>query len=88
MPLAELPAAATRSRAEAIVLSGSVNLDLIKIQHDIEQLVKAVNIPVFIGGRTSTIYFDDIVRIGAIPLGEDIALGIKRIVTDLEKESK
>ena len=86
MPLAELPAAAARSKAEAIVLSGSVNLDLHKLLHDIEQLVKGVNVPVYMGGKTSTIYFDDIVRSGAIPLGDDITQGIKRISSDLKKE--
>jgi len=86
MPLAELPVAAARSKTEAIVLSGSVNLDLNKLLHTIAQLVQAVAIPVFIGGKTSTIYFDDIVRAGAIPLGDDITQGIKRITSDLEKE--
>jgi len=85
MPLVELPAAAARSKAEAIILSGSVNLDLHKLLHDIEQLVKAVAVPVYVGGKTSTIYFDHIVRVGAIPLGDDITQGIKRIINDLEK---
>jgi len=48
--------------------------------------VKAVDVPVYMGGKTSTIYFDDIVRIGAIPLGDDITQGIKRIISDLEKK--
>ena len=86
MPLAELPMAALRSKAEAIVLSGSINLDLHPILDDIEQLVKGVNVPVYIGGKSSTIYFDDIVRVGAIPLGDDITQGIKRITSELEKK--
>jgi len=85
MPLAELPVAAMRSKAQAIVLSGSVNLDLNKLLHDIRQLVNGVHVPVFIGGKTSAIYFDDIVRVGAIPLGDDIAQGIKRIISDLKQ---
>jgi MerR family transcriptional regulator, light-induced transcriptional regulator len=85
MPLAELPMAATRSKAEAIVLSGSINLDLHTMLPDIEQLVKALDVPVYIGGKTSTINFDDIVRVGAIPLGDDVTQGIKRIISELEK---
>ena len=52
---------------------------------DIEQLVKALDVPVYIGGKTSTINFDDIVRVGAIPLGDDVTQGIKRIISELEK---
>ena len=83
MPVEELSVAAARSRSEAIVLSGSVHLDLKGLLHDIETLVKSVDVPVFIGGKTSSIFFDDIVRIGAIPLGDDIFHGIKRIISEL-----
>ena len=84
MPIEELSVAASRSRAQAIVLSGSVHLDLKEMLHDIEDLVKSVAMPVFIGGKTSSIFFDDIVRSGAIPLGDDISHGIKRIIGELK----
>ena len=84
MPVEEVSIAAARSKAEAIVLSGSVHLDLKKLLHDVEDMVKAVDVPVFIGGKTSAIFFDDIVRIGAVPLGDDISHGIKRIISELE----
>ena len=84
MPVEELSMAATRSKSEAIVLSGSVNIEFKTLLRDIESLVKTVDVPVFIGGKVSSIYFDDIVRIGAIPLGDDIAQGIKRIVATVK----
>ena len=87
MPVEELSIAAARSGSEAIVLSGSVHLDLKGLLRDIETLVKSVDVPVFIGGKTSSIFFDDIVRIGAIPLGDDISHGIKRIVSELHANS-
>jgi len=83
MPLDELSVAVTRSKSEAIVLSGSVNIDFKPLLRDIESLVKTVDVPVFVGGKVSSIFFDDIVRIGAIPLGDDIAQGIKRILATL-----
>jgi len=80
MPIEELPLAVTRAKAAAIVLSGYAGHDLSTIQQAIEQLVKSVTVPVFIGGTISSINFDAFNRIGAIPLGDDIAHGVKRII--------
>jgi len=80
MPIEELPLAAIRARATAIVLSGFAGLNLNNIQQTIEQLIESVSVPVFIGGTISSINYDAISRIGAIPLGDDIAHGVKRIV--------
>jgi hypothetical protein len=76
--------AAIRAKSEAIVLSGSVYIDMNKLLLPIEDLVKKVNLPVFIGGKASSNYFDDIVRTGAIPLGDDITHSIKRIISELD----
>ena len=84
MPIEEIEMAAARSKSDAIILSGSIYIDLKKLLRPIEDLVKAVNIPVFVGGKVSSIYFDDIVRVGAIPTGDDIAHGIKRISSTLD----
>ena len=84
MPLEELPLAATRAKATAIVLSGYASNDLNKIQPALEQLVKSVTVPVFIGGTISSINFDAINRIGAIPLGDDITHGVKRIIETVD----
>jgi len=84
MPVEEIPVAVARSRSEGIVLSGSINLDLKELLPAIDAVVKGVDVPVFIGGKVSSIFFDDIVRIGAIPLGDDISQGIKRIFGTLE----
>jgi len=88
MPVEEISMAAVRSKAEAIVLSGSIYIDLKKLLQPIADLVEGVNIPVFIGGKVSSIYFDDIVRAGAIPLGDDMTHGVKRLVEDLESAAE
>jgi len=86
IPVDEVAMAAVRSKSEAIVLSGSAYIDVKELLQSIEQLVKTVTIPVFIGGKASAVYFDDLVRIGAVPLGEDITQGTKRIISELEAE--
>jgi len=84
LPIEEVAMAALRSKSEAIVLSGSVYIDMNELLEPIENLVKTVNLPVFIGGKASSNNFDAIVRTGAIPLGDDIAHGIKRIIDELD----
>jgi hypothetical protein len=84
MPIEEVALAAARSKSEAIVLSGSNRINIKTLLGPIEHLVKSTKLPVFIGGKTSSIYFDDIVRIGAIPLGDDITQGIKLITSSLD----
>jgi len=88
MPVDEVAIAAARSRADAIVLSGSVYIDLHKLLPEIAGLVQTVGVPVYIGGKTSSIFFDDIVAAGAVALGDDIAHGIKRIIARLETDDR
>ncbi len=84
MPIEEIAIAAVRSESEAIVLSGSNRINIKALLKPIENLAKSTDIPVFIGGKASSIYFDDIVRIGATPLGDDITQAIKLINNTLE----
>jgi len=84
MPIEEVAMAAARSKSEAIVLSGSNRINIKALLDPIEHLVNSTKLPVFIGGKTSSIYFDDIVRTGAIPLGDDITQGIKLITSSLD----
>jgi DNA-binding transcriptional MerR regulator/methylmalonyl-CoA mutase cobalamin-binding subunit len=79
MPLADLTHAAHRSRASAIVLSGSIEPGLEQFEQDLSRLVRDSGIPVFIGGRTSVRWRDAIVAAGAVPLGSDIAAGLGHI---------
>jgi len=84
MPLADLPLAAERSQSTAIALSGSLEPDPRLLAEQLPALVAAAGIPVFIGGLTAVRRRDEIVAAGAIPLGNDIASGLKRIGESLK----
>ena len=86
MPIEEVALAAARSKFEAIVLSGSNRTKIKTLLDPTEHLAELTKLPVFIGGKSSSIYFDDIVRVEAIPLGDDITQGIKLITSLLDSE--
>ncbi|EIJ42693.1 putative transcriptional regulator [Beggiatoa alba B18LD] len=79
LPLSELPIAVKRSRSHAIVLSSHANTLRPLLKHNLPLLIQKVQIPVWIGGEASSIYHDEIRQIGAMPLGEDFAQGVKYI---------
>ncbi|ALG66881.2 MerR family transcriptional regulator [Beggiatoa leptomitoformis] len=79
IPLQELPLATKRSHSHAIVLSSRVSSLASVLTAELPQLVKNVNVPVWIGGQGSSVYHDEIMQAGAIPLGEDICQGLKCI---------
>lgn len=79
LPLAELPAAARRSGADCVVLSGSASPTTRELERDLPDLVAAVDVPVVVGGSASIRHRDAISRAGAIALGEDIDKGIEKL---------
>jgi DNA-binding transcriptional MerR regulator/methylmalonyl-CoA mutase cobalamin-binding subunit len=79
MPREELPLAAKRARAEAIVLSGSVPLDAKIIADELPALVARAAVPVFVGGMTSVRDEAAICGAGATPLGTDPDVGAERV---------
>ena len=79
MPLAELPYAARRAQADAIVLSGSVDPRSDLLDSKLPQMATDAGIPVFVGGLTAVRQHDAIVAAGAVPLGADIVAGIRRV---------
>jgi DNA-binding transcriptional MerR regulator/methylmalonyl-CoA mutase cobalamin-binding subunit len=78
-PLAELAYAARRTQADAIVISGSVELDPAVLAEELPRLVSGVRVPVFVGGPVSVRCRDQVHRAGAVPLGTDIPVGLGRI---------
>ena len=78
-PLAELPMAIKRAQVDSLVLSGSIDPDVNVLTRQLPSLVNAAGVPVFIGGRASVAYRDELVRAGARPLGGDIEQGLKRL---------
>ena len=79
MPLAELAAPVKRADCHAIVLSGSLTPEPQVFGEELPDLVAVAGVPVFVGGMTSVRERDAIVSAGAIPLGNDLSSGVKRI---------
>lgn len=86
IPLLELAQAVTQAKAQAIVLSASFTTDIAKLKQDLMKLVKQVNVPVFIGGYTSTVHREMIESAGAIALGTDIEGSFESIATALKNQ--
>ncbi len=84
MPLGELANAAKRSGSDAIVLSGSIE-PIAQTLDDLGALVDATTLPIFVGGMTSVRHSDAISDAGAIPLGDDIQQGLKRLAQSMKK---
>lgn len=78
-PLEEIPVAARRSKSDAVILSGSVELAPEMLEQGLPLMVKSNKLPVFVGGQTSVNYRDLIARAGAIPTGTDIPQGLRKI---------
>ena len=79
MPLGELAAAIERADCRGVVLSGALTPAPQVLREELPKLVAAAGVPVFVGGMTSVRERDAIVNAGAIPLGNDLSSGVKRI---------
>ena len=79
MPLADLPYAARRAQCAAIVLSGSIEPDGRLFSESLPGLVRISDVPVYVGGLTSTRHHDAIGSAGAHALGTDIKAGLRRL---------
>lgn len=84
-PFTELPIPIERSHASAILLSGSIDPQTSVLSDELAGLVKSVEVPVFVGGKTAVKHTDDIIAAGAIPLGADITQGIRKINETIAK---
>lgn len=78
-PFEELTVPVARSKADAILLAGSIDPDASVLNRGLTTLVESVDVPVFVGGKTAVKHNDDIVNAGAIPLGTDISQGIRKM---------
>lgn len=80
-PLEELPQALRRSFSDAVVLAGTgcrSETDA-ELSAQLRRLVQQVAVPVVVGGRVSTRLSEEIQRTGAIPLGQEIQPGLRRL---------
>lgn len=87
VPLIELKAVTSRIQCRAIVLSGSTEPHPHELSHDLSGLTADVSVPVFVRGLASIHRRDQIVAAGAVPLGNDLSAGAKRI-SDMLSKSK
>jgi methylmalonyl-CoA mutase cobalamin-binding subunit len=78
-PLEELAQAARSGRCHAIVLSGSIKPEPPVLSRQLPKLVADSGIPVFVGGLASVFEHDAIAAAGAIPIGNELLPGTRRI---------
>jgi hypothetical protein len=84
-PLSELPPVVERAAIQAIVLSGSVEVATATLEEELPRLHRSVAIPVFVGGQVADRYSDAITAAGAITLGQDLSLALRRIDATLAR---
>ncbi len=77
-PLPELAAAQRQARADALVVSSSIDPVPWVYGGELATLVRQVQVPVFIGGASSVMHRKGVVQAGAVPVGTQArdALGI------------
>ena len=82
-PLADLPLVCRRAECDAVVISSSMEPSPDFLREGFRSLVLRARRPVFVGGDSSVRHRDAIVSAGAIALGTDIPLGVRRIAGEL-----
>jgi DNA-binding transcriptional MerR regulator len=79
MPLEELAYVASRTKCDAVLLSGAIKPEKNVLNRSIPDLVRQVDCPVFVGGQASVHACDEINNSGAEALGQDMELGLARL---------
>jgi MerR family transcriptional regulator, light-induced transcriptional regulator len=86
MPVGQLVPVYRQTHAGGIILAGREITDSARIEAnliDIADLVKNVDIPVFVGGRFSVVLQRELEQIGAQTVGDNISLGLRLIEAGL-----
>jgi MerR family transcriptional regulator, light-induced transcriptional regulator len=81
-PLSELPLACRSAQCDAIVISGSTVSPEDLLREQLPALLLAAGRPVFVGGPIAAQHREAITRLGAIPLGVNIARGVRRLAAE------
>lgn len=79
MPTRQIIHVAGHSHALAIVLAGRTTVDSTPVLGDIAWLTQAQKAPVFVGSHISVDLRDRLLEAGAVPLGNDIAAGLRML---------
>jgi len=88
MPLQELPYVARKAHCDAIVLSGAIEPSRKVLTQGLPSLVNELEIPVFVGGQASVSCCEAINKSGAEALGQDMELGLRRLIERLQQPSR
>ncbi len=79
MPLEMIPGVVQRKPCQAVVLSGSGRPARGLLQESLPELVRQLEIPVFVGGGITRRHADAIRAAGASPIGKDIQPALQQI---------
>jgi DNA-binding transcriptional MerR regulator len=82
-PLEDIAIACNRSRCEAVVIASSVDPSDELLAHALPALVRAVRVPVFVGGRTAARHAAALSAAGAVPLASGMEEGVRAIAAAL-----
>jgi DNA-binding transcriptional MerR regulator len=82
-PLEDVAIACNRSGCQAVVVSSSIDPAPGFFSTALSALVRAVRVPVFVGGRSGTRHATSIRAAGAIPLGFDVEEGVRAIAAKI-----
>lgn len=86
MPLAQLPPVCRQTHAAGIVLTGRGMTESAQTQANLREialLVENSGVPVFVGGHFSVLFQRELEQVGAQPVGDNIALGLRLIEVGL-----
>ena len=86
MPLAQLPPVCRQTHAAGIVLAGRGMTESAQTQANLREialLVENSGVPVFVGGHFSVLFQRELEQVGAQPVGDNIALGLRLIEVGL-----
>jgi len=79
MPLEEIPFAARQARCVAVVLSGSIEPRTDVLDDLLPRVVAECGVPLVVGGMVSVRWHKAILEAGALPVGDDLEQGIRKI---------
>jgi DNA-binding transcriptional MerR regulator len=82
-PLEDVAVACARSGCQAVVISSSLEPSKALLATELPALVRAVPVPVFVGGRTGATHAAAISAAGAVPLGFELEEGLRVIASTL-----
>lgn len=79
MPLRQILPVAKHTRAKAVVLAGRNTWTPSQSLADIAWLTRQVTVPVLVGGHFSKALENELIQVGAIPLGDNMLIGLSRL---------